>query len=243
MSRANETRHIKWHKTCKCKCRLDASICNNKQRWNDDKCRCERKELIAKGMCDKGFIWNPSNCECECYKSCDIGEYLNYKNCRCRKKIIDKLLKIVEECSENIDGNEMLYNETLDIIPSSDNKTSNSCVVYITLFSLFLIIINIKSRTYYFYNDLINIKNFNNNKLKLDKKGVLGNDVYYIGYIIKKPQWHVFSVNPLYLIINKIKGHFEEVDGDKYLIISSENGNIIQKYQEVFDEIKEIIKK
>ena len=46
MSRTNETRHIKWHETCKCKCRLDASVCNNKQRWNDDKCRCECKELI-----------------------------------------------------------------------------------------------------------------------------------------------------------------------------------------------------
>ena len=45
---------------------------------------------------------------------------------------------------------------------------------------------NIKSRTYYFYNDLTNTKNFNNNKLKLDKKGVLGNYVYYIGYITKK---------------------------------------------------------
>ena len=40
-SRTNETRHIEWHETCKCKCRLDASVCNNKQRWNDDKCRCE----------------------------------------------------------------------------------------------------------------------------------------------------------------------------------------------------------
>ena len=77
MSRTNETRHIKWHKTCKCKCSLDAGICNNKQRWNDEKCRCECKELIDKGMCDKGFIWNPSNCECECDKSCDIGEYLD----------------------------------------------------------------------------------------------------------------------------------------------------------------------
>ena len=47
---------------------------------------------------------------------------------------------------------------------------------------------NIKGRTYYFYNDLINIKNFNNNTLKLYKKGVLGNGVYYIGYITKKPQ-------------------------------------------------------
>ena len=67
MSRTNETRHIKWYKTCKCKCRLDASVCSNKQRWNEDKCRCGWKELIDKGMCDKGFIWNPSNCECECH--------------------------------------------------------------------------------------------------------------------------------------------------------------------------------
>ena len=49
----NETRHIKWHETCKCKCRLDASVCNNEQRWNDDKCPCECKELIDKGVCDK----------------------------------------------------------------------------------------------------------------------------------------------------------------------------------------------
>ena len=40
MSRTNETRHIKWHKTCKCRCRLDSSVCNNIQRWNEDKCRC-----------------------------------------------------------------------------------------------------------------------------------------------------------------------------------------------------------
>ena len=52
-----------------------------------------------------------------------------------------------------------------------------------------------------------------------------------------------FSVNPLYLIINKIEGHFEEVDGDKYLIINSENGDIMQNSQEVFNGIKEIIKK
>ena len=44
MSRTNETRHIEWHELCRCKCRLDASVCNNKQCWNDDKCRCECKE-------------------------------------------------------------------------------------------------------------------------------------------------------------------------------------------------------
>ena len=97
MSRTNETRHIKWHETCKCKWILEASVCNNKQRWNDDKCRCECKELIDKHVCDKGSIWNPSNCECECDKLCDFGDYLDYKNCRCRKKLVDKL---VEECQK-----------------------------------------------------------------------------------------------------------------------------------------------
>ena len=63
MSRTNETRHIKWHETCKCKCTLYASVSNNKQRWNDDKCQCECKELIYKGVCDRGYAWNPSNCE------------------------------------------------------------------------------------------------------------------------------------------------------------------------------------
>ena len=46
----------------------DASVCNNKQLWNNDKCKCECKKLIGKGVYDKAFIWNPSNCECECDK-------------------------------------------------------------------------------------------------------------------------------------------------------------------------------
>ena len=88
-------------------------------------------------MCDKGFIWNPSNCECECNKSCDIGEYLDNKNCRCKKRIIDKL---VEECHGNVDRNEMLYNVTSNAIPLNVyKKACNSCMVYIVLFVIFLI--------------------------------------------------------------------------------------------------------
>ena len=56
ISRTNVTRHIEWHETCKCKSRLDASLSNDKERCNDDKCRCECKELIDKGICDKGSI-------------------------------------------------------------------------------------------------------------------------------------------------------------------------------------------
>ena len=103
MSRTNETRHIKWNKTCKYKCKLDASVWNNKHKGICD------KGIFDKGICDKIFIWNPSNCECECDKSCDIGEYLDHNNCKCRKRIIDKL---VEECSQNI-----YENEILDVIP------------------------------------------------------------------------------------------------------------------------------
>ena len=56
--------------------------------------------MIDKGICHKRFIWNPSNCECEFDKSCDVGQYLDYANCQCRKKLVDEL---VEECTENID--------------------------------------------------------------------------------------------------------------------------------------------
>ena len=95
---------------------VDPSICNNKQRWNEDKCRCECKELIDKCICDKRFIWNRSNCECECDKSCDVGEYLDYKNCKCRKRLVDKL---VGECNEKIDEkvlhpNKMIYNSNVN---------------------------------------------------------------------------------------------------------------------------------
>ena len=135
MSRTNEARHIKFDGTCKCKFRLDASVCNNKQRWNNDKSRCECKKLIEKGICDKGFIWNPNNCEFECDKLCDVGEYLEYTNCKCRKRLIDKL---IEECSENIDEKELDSNELISVT-SNDYKhvfrfcERSSYTIYIVL--------------------------------------------------------------------------------------------------------------
>ena len=133
MSITNETRHIKWHETCKCISRLDKIICNSKQRWNQDKCRCECKELIDKGVCDKGYVWNPSNCGCDCDKSCSIGEYLDYSSCKCRKKLIDPL---VEECTENINVTK-LVNITIE---NKKNDRCCSCVVYKVLFWIFFVI-------------------------------------------------------------------------------------------------------
>ena len=118
--------------------RLDASACNNKQRWNDDKCRRECKELIDKGVFDKGYIWNPSNCECECDKPCDVGEYLDYKNCKCGEGLVDKL---VEECNEVV--------KEVKIVSENKNKCS-SCILYIVLFSI-IFTINIGIGAYFVY--------------------------------------------------------------------------------------------
>ena len=93
--------------------------------------------------------------------------------------------------------------------------------------------LNIKNRTYYFYNDLINIVNFEASNFKLDKKASTGLDSYYIGYVDKKPDWSVNSVNLLYLIINRIDGYVEEKNGSKYLNISDtgRNSEVLKKIQ------------
>ena len=90
--------------------------------------------------------------------------------------------------------------------------------------------IEIKNRTYYFYNDIINIEEFDSNLLKIDKKSYKDIDIYYIGYItIKKIDdcENIYSVNPLYLIIGEVNRHIEcnssecEKTGSKYLVFDS----------------------
>ena len=120
MSRTNETKSIKLHETCKCICRLNEIICNNKHRWDKNHCRCECKELIDKGLWDKEYIFNPSNCKSECDKSCNTSQYLDYLDCKCKKIIIDL---IVEKCTEYDDNKTKIVNRTV----------KNSCKVYIVL--------------------------------------------------------------------------------------------------------------
>ena len=152
MSRTNETRHIKWHETCKCICRSDKIISNGKQRWNEDKCRCERKELIDKGVCDKGYVWNPSNCECECDKSCNIIEYLDYSSCKCRKKLIDPL---VEECTKNINVIELIK----VTVENKNNDRYRSYVVYLVLFWIFFVV-SCGTIIYFVYHKYVDHKKY-----------------------------------------------------------------------------------
>ena len=97
--------------------------------------------------------------------------------------------------------------------------------------------INIKNQIYYFFDDVINIKNFHS---KIDKKSYKDIDIYYIGYItIKKFDdcEIIHTVNLLHLIINSAKGHFKEKSDEKYLILDSTD-----EYEEVWSGIRSEIK-
>ena len=105
--------------------------------------------MINNGVCDKGFIWNPSNCECKCDKSCDIGEYLDYITCKCRKKLVAKL---VEECTET--NNEVKLAKITQCENENKHKLS-SCTLYIVLFSI-VSPINLGIGTYFIYYKYMN---------------------------------------------------------------------------------------
>ena len=105
--------------------------------------------------------------------------------------------------------------------------------------------INSQNWTYYFYNDQINFKKFDASMLKIEKRNYKDVDVYYIGYVTFQEIANcnnMNSVNPLYLVIGKMIGHFEEKDWNKYLDFDDVNENkVSQKYKEVWDGIKKEI--
>ena len=108
--------------------------------------------------------------------------------------------------------------------------------------------INIKNRTYYFYNDIIDIKTFDSNMLKLDKKLYKDLDIYNIGYVTIKrigSGYDVNSANPLYLRIDNVSIYIEEIYKDKYLVfdVRDENKELLKRYDDVFDGIMSKIRK
>ena len=100
--------------------------------------------------------------------------------------------------------------------------------------------IDIKNRTYYFYNDIIDIETFDSSMLKLDKKSYKNLDIYNIGYVtIKKIAYgyDINSVNPFYLRIDNANGYIEEINKDKYLVfdVTYENKKLLERYDDVFN--------
>ena len=101
--------------------------------------------------------------------------------------------------------------------------------------------LNMKNRTYYFYDDIINIKTFDPNLLKLYKKSSMDISIYYISYVTKKSEYNINSVNPLNLVIAELDGFIEEKVGSKYLNISlTLLYDVLIKYAEVCSGIKKI---
>ena len=73
--------------------------------------------------------------------------------------------------------------------------------------------INIKQHRYYFYDDIINIKDFDPNDIKIEEQSYKNILIYYIGYVAIKKDLKIYSVNPLYLILGEVNGYFEEING------------------------------
>ena len=95
--------------------------------------------------------------------------------------------------------------------------------------------INIINSTYYFFNDIINIENFDPNDITIDKKSHKNILIYYIGYVTIKEYIKNYSVIPLYLIFRYVNGYFEEINGNKYLTLvpTNESKEKIRKYESV----------
>ena len=83
--------------------------------------------------------------------------------------------------------------------------------------------INIKNRTYYFLNYIIDIENFDPNSIKIDEKLYENILVYYIGYVAIKKDLKIYSVNPTYLIFRYVNGYFGEIDVNRYLTLVPTN--------------------
>ena len=134
LMRLNETRNVLWDESCKCVCKLNSSVCNIKQIWNSDTCRCDCNEDFAGIInCIKGYMWNPSTFECQCDNWCKLGQYLDHKNCFCKNKLVGRL---ISECIS-------IINETMNNNNYYDNGNDYNAITYvfIGLFSLLLLVI------------------------------------------------------------------------------------------------------
>ena len=131
LMRLNETRNVLRHESCKCVCPLNSSVCNSKQIWNSDTCKCNcNADFAGIISCDKGYMWNPSTCACECDMWCKPDQYLDHKNCVCKNKLIGR---VIAECTTVI--NEIMINSKKNI---SSNDTIRN--IFIGLFSVLLFI-------------------------------------------------------------------------------------------------------
>ena len=157
LMRLNEARSVLWHESCKCVCKLNSSVCNNKQIWNSDTCKCDCNEDLASIInCTKGYMWNPSTSECQCDIWCKPGQYLDYEKCVCKNKLIGR---VIEECTSAI--NETMINKKDNI--DNDNTLTN---IFIGLFSIVMFILIVCFCVFVYFKWFKNKKNNYNTSYK-----------------------------------------------------------------------------
>ena len=269
LMRLNETRNVLWHESCKWLCRSNSSVCNNKQICNSDTCRCDCNEDFASIInCTKGYMWNPSTCECQCDMWCKTGQYLDYKKCICKNKLIGR---VIAECTsvinetminnkDNIDNNNTITNIFIGLFSVimfavivflcvllilSGLKVKNYLKINIltvphTLIKMVIKSLKMKNQSYYYWNDLIFIDDFNIKFFEIVKReSRIGDDIYYIGYVVNKLEYDTNTVKPLCLIVKSLLESVEKIDGssDRYLVIDKSNIEVIN----VFNTLQEYI--
>ena len=106
--------------------------------------------------------------------------------------------------------------------------------------------VDIKNRTYYFFSDIINIKKFALNDIKIYEKSYKNILFHYIGYVTIKDSKYatINSLNPLYLIFSKMNRYFEEINKSKYLMLvpTNESKEKIKKYEELWSKVRDLIR-
>ena len=102
---------------------------------------------------------------------------------------------------------------------------------------------NIKNHTNYFFDDIISMKDFDANNIKIDEKSYRNILIYCIGYVTIKKDLKIYSVNPLYIIFGKINEYFKEINGKRYLMLvpTNESKEKIKKYEELWIKIRDLI--
>ena len=216
-------------------------------------------------VCEKDYVWNLDTFNCEnekylasimdkiiCGESIDIKEtHFNEKSITCRTQnfyIIVTILLITITLLITVSIYCYLIKypaKQKHLLPFHDTKLkTNQYSLYKLKMSNKVKDINIKNLTYYFFNDMIDIENFDPNNAKKDEKSYKNILIYSIGYVTTKESIKIYSVNPLYLISRYVSGYFEKINGNKYLTLvpTNESKEKIKKYEELWSEIRDLIR-
>ena len=151
VSGVDETKFVVQHESRECKCRLNESVCNSKQKWNHVDCQYQCKELDDWGSCKNGYIWHFSTCDCECNKVCQIDKHWDIRNCSCKTRLIGKL--VLQRENEILNTTETLVDDEKVVCTKGNCLTHAISLVLILLLllSVTFVILNIDQTFYYHF--------------------------------------------------------------------------------------------